>query len=176
MIDEVQKITNWPEVIKKLWDDQSPTDLIKNYIELYEGAFLFRALSKFSTNALNRKTSSPKILPLCPALFTVTQGLGVVRDAKNKGRIFELVVGSELNRLPGELSYWREGVFEVDYIYVQHGKVYAIEVKSGQTKSHDGLAQFTKKFPRAREIIITPKNFAQFSKDAAGFLRKLTSF
>ena len=52
--------------------DKGNTDLIKYYIELYAGAFLVRPLEKFSAKGWLTRSSSPKILISCPALYTMT--------------------------------------------------------------------------------------------------------
>jgi predicted AAA+ superfamily ATPase len=149
--------------------DRGNTDLIKHYIELYEGAFLIRALAKYSVKPVLRKSSSPKILPLCPALCTVTEGPDVARSPEWRGRLFELAVGMELARLPGELFYWRENNAEVDYVYRFAGKTFAIEVKSGRKKKAGGLSVFIDRFPRAHPVLIDMENFLAFSKDPEKF-------
>lgn len=154
--------------------DKGNTDLVKHYVELYEGAFLMKALQKYSAKAILRKASSPKILLMCPALHTVTQGPDVLDNPQKRGRLFELVVGTDLARLPGNLHYWRNGPNEVDYVYTYASRIYAIEVKSGLKKSARGLDEFLKFFPKALPIIITPENYVSFSKDPSNFLNKLS--
>lgn len=153
--------------------DQGNTDLVKHYIELYEGAFLFKALAKYGRNELRKRTSSPKILPLCPALYSWSQEPGFLGDPERKGRAFELAVGAELVRLPGELYYWRDADDEVDFIYEEQRRVWAIEVKSGRRKREGGLSAFKKVCPKAISVFITPQNFPQFSLDSGLFLEKL---
>lgn len=154
--------------------DRGNTDLVKHYLELYEGAFLIRTLQKFSGRAVVRKSSSPKILPGCPALFTAYGGVLPKDDPEIRGRMLEVAVGMELARLPGELFYWREDQVEVDYVYCFGGKVWAVEVKSGRKQKRSGLETFQKHFPKSRVLIINTDNFPQFSGDAAGFLEKFS--
>ncbi len=150
--------------------EKGNVDLVKYYIELYEGAFLLKTLLKFSSKTYLKKSSSPKVLPLCPALVT---GMGFPgATPEGRGRLFELCVGMELLRTGGELSYWREGNFEVDYILKLGQRVYAIEVKSGREKSNRGLETFQKKFPRSKILFVTPENFPLLSKDAHSFFEK----
>ncbi|MDO9079882.1 MAG: DUF4143 domain-containing protein, partial [Desulfuromonadales bacterium] len=153
--------------------DKGNTDLIKYYIELYAGAFLIQPLEKYSAKGWLTRTSSPKILISCPALYTMTAGPWVLADPEQRGRVFELAVGAQLLQLPGELFYWREKNAEVDFVYRYQGWVYAIEVKSGRKKSTKGLEAFMKHFPEARPVILTPDNFTAFSEDAAKFLATL---
>lgn len=137
--------------------DKGNTDLIKNYLDHFAGGFLIKQLFKYSTKAVLRRTSSPKILPLCPALYSVN--LDAELDATERGRCFELAVGMALLRLPGKLTYFRQGNAEVDYIYQYGKKLTAIEVKSGRKKSAKGLMQFKKSYRNAKLLIISPENF-----------------
>ena len=151
--------------------DRGNTDLVKYYIELYGGAFLIYALQKYSAKEWLARSSSPKILPACPALYTMASGKW--DDAERRGRVFELAVGAELVQFPGEIYYWREKQAEVDFVYKSHGQLYAIEVKSGRKKSTKGLDAFVAKFPQAGRVLITPENFLQFSQERVGFLEKI---
>lgn len=152
--------------------DKGNTDLIKYYLTLYEGAYLIKALEKYSTKPLKRKSSSPKILPLCPAFYFLTiQG---ELSLEEKGRAFELIVGSQLCRLEGELFYWREKGNEVDFVFKQGKKLYAIEVKSGRKKTNSGMNAFLAKFPNATPIIITPENYQRFESDSVSLLESIS--
>lgn len=153
--------------------DKGNTDTVKYYLELLEGAFLFRILHKYSKNVLRSRTSSPKIQPLCPALHTIFTGPDILNDAVTKGHLFELAVGAILNELPGQLFYWREGNMEVDFIYEYRGKCFAIEVKSGRKKSEKGMTAFTNIYPAAIPVFITWDNFITFDQDPIGFFARL---
>lgn len=150
--------------------DKGNTDLVKYYLELYGGAFLVYSLEKYSAKAWLTRTSSPKILPACPALHTMTAGPRALADLEQRGRVFELAVGTELLQLPGELFYWREKNAEVDFVYRHQGRLTAIEVKSGRKKSAKGLEAFMKHFPDAQPVIMTPDNFHLLSMDPMKFL------
>jgi predicted AAA+ superfamily ATPase len=150
--------------------DKGNTDLIKYYLELYAGAFLVYPLAKYSSKGWLTRSSSPKILISCPALYSMTEGGGVLDNPDRRGRVFELAVGAQLLQLPGELFYWREKNAEVDFVYLYLGKIYAIEVKSGRRKSAKGLELFTKHFHDAIPVILTPDNFPFFSEDPKRFL------
>jgi len=136
------------------------TDLVKHYLRLFEGAYLIKILEKYSTNQIKRKSSSPKILPLCPALYYLQ--IQQEYSAQEKGRVFELIVGCQLVRLNGELFYWREDNFEVDYVFKSGKKVTAFEVKSGRKKFANGLVEFAKRFPNSKQVIITEENYEEF--------------
>lgn len=153
--------------------DKGNTELVKYYIELYAGSFLIHPLEKYSAKGWLTRSSSPKILISCPALYTMTEGVQLLADPEKRGRVFELAVGGELLQLPGELFYWREKNAEVDFIYRHQGRLHAIEVKSGRRKSAKGLETFMKQFPEAVPIIITTDNFQLFSEDPKKFLASL---
>ena len=153
--------------------DRGNTDLIKYYLELYAGAFLIYSLNKYAAKAWLTRSSSPKILAACPALYTMTAGPQALRDPELRGRVFELAVGAELLQLPGTLCYWREKNAEVDFVYSHQGQLYAIEVKSGRKKTAKGLDTFLKHFPEARPVLVTPDNFSLLSENPQRFLASL---
>jgi uncharacterized protein len=153
--------------------DRGNTDLVKHYIDLYGGAFLLHALQKYSPKAWLARSSSPKMLPACPALYSMAAGVNVIQNAEQRGRAFELAVGAELLQQPGQVSYWRERNDEVDFVYQYRDALYAIEVKSGRKKSSKGLAAFCAQVPEAAPVIISPENFAQFSSHPRDFLARV---
>jgi predicted AAA+ superfamily ATPase len=148
--------------------DRGNTDLIRHYIALFEGAYLFKALEKFSDKAIKRKSSSPKILPLAPCLYQLS--VAGAYDPDERGHAFELAVGAQLVRTGEELFYWREGNAEVDFVLKAGKQIYAIEVKSGRGKQEAGMVQFLARFKRAKPIYITPENYLQFEEDPLGYL------
>ena len=153
--------------------DKGNTDLIKYYIELYGGAFLLHALQKYSPKAWLARSSSPKMLPACPALYSMAAGMDVAQSAEQRGRAFELAVGAELVQQPGQVFYWRERNDEVDFVYQYRDRLYAVEVKSGRKKSARGLEAFCMQAPKALRVIVTPENFAQFSSDPRAFFQQV---
>jgi predicted AAA+ superfamily ATPase len=153
--------------------DKGNTDLIKYYLELYGGGFLIYSLEKYSAKSWLTRSSSPKILPACPALYTMTAGPLALAEPERRGRVFELAVGAELLQLPGELFYWREKSAEVDFVLRYQGRLHALEVKSGRKKSGKGLEAFMKHFPDASPVIVDPDNFVRLSADPKKFLAGL---
>jgi predicted AAA+ superfamily ATPase len=131
---------------------------IKHYLELFEGAFLLKTLQKYTGSEIRKKGSSPKIVPLNNALVHAFRSpAGVETDPEWYGRIFEAAVGAALVRSAGNLYYWRDGKFEVDFVLEKGGKVYAIEVKSGRKRSTRGLEQFIQRYPGSIPILIDRK-------------------
>jgi uncharacterized protein len=151
--------------------EKGNVEVVKHYLELYEGAFLIKVLGKFSGSLIRTKSSSPKILPLAPCLYY----LGILDQytPEERGRAFEAIVGSQLVRTEAELFYWRQGKFEVDYVVKRGRKIWAIEVKSGRKKSSKGLEEFIKLYPQARGVFITPENYQDFEHNPMGFLERL---
>ena len=143
--------------------DKGNTDLVKHYLELFEGAMLIKQLFKFSKKKTLSRSSSPKLLPLCPALYSA--GLDADLDSEECGRAFELYIGASLTRLSGSLYYWRERDYEVDYVYTYKKRLIAIEVKSGRKKKVGGLLKFKEKFPGAETMVVTAENFEDQLKE-----------
>ena len=150
--------------------EKGNVDIVKYYLSLYEGAFLIKTLEKFSEKKVLTKASSPKILPLAPC-FPYLQ-IRDVYEPDERGRIFELVVGSQLVRTGEDLYYWREGANEVDFVLKCGRKVWGIEVKSGRKKSTKGIDAFKKHFLQAKVVIISPDNYMEFEESPMQFLEK----
>ncbi len=148
--------------------DSGNTDLVKHYIELYEGAYLIKALQKYSGRRLVTKSSSPKLLPLCGALIDRS----VFSSAEGFGRTFEAMVGACLVNHGFEPYYWRDGNAEVDYVFEFEGSTFAIEVKSGRKKSTRGIDKFTANFKKARPLFITFENIEKFLKEPREFFKQ----
>lgn len=148
--------------------DKGNIDLIKYYLKLFEGAYLITSIEKYSKKVLKTKSSSPKIMPLCPSFYFLN-----IQDnytADQKGRVFELIVGLILLKIEGSLYYWRERNQEVDFVFRKGNKLFAIEVKSNRKNKVSGLHHFIKNFKEAKAIIISFDNFFDFEKDPLNFL------
>lgn len=152
--------------------EKGNVDLIKTYIDLYSAAFLIRSLQKFSNKAYLRKSSSPKLLPGCPALFTLYHGPNIQKNNDIRGHLFEMMVGQSLFKATSDVYYWREGNQEIDFVVQLMGKVIAIEVKSGRIKSLTGLSAFCKQNPAAIPVIISSENIDEFDANPYAFLCK----
>lgn len=148
--------------------DRGNVELIKHYISLYEGAYLIKTLEKYSPKAVKVKSSSPKIIPLAPALAYLP--IRTRFSTEERGRAFEALVGAQLLRTGEELFYWREGNAEVDFILKKGQALWAIEVKSGRKKSAAGLDLFKRKVPSVRPIVITVDNYESFERGPMEFL------
>ncbi|MEI7900999.1 MAG: ATP-binding protein [bacterium] len=149
--------------------DQGNVELVKHYLFLLECAFLYKGLEKYSRKEHLKKGSSPKILPLCPALCTYEGSLKAWGDPDKRGRLLEILVGSVLHQLPGRLYYWRERNEEVDFVY-EGERTFAVEVKSGKKRKAGGLTAFVAQYPDAVPVFVDMENYAWFEKDPEGFL------
>jgi predicted AAA+ superfamily ATPase len=128
---------------------------IKHYLELFEGAYLLKCLSKYSRGYATSRASSPKMLPLAPALISAFKDPMILKeDPTWRGRVFEAVVGAHLSRLPGELYYWSDGKFEVDFVREDDKSLTAYEIKSGLIDRTTGLTRFKEKYPQAKIEVI----------------------
>ncbi len=151
------QVISYQKLLGQLQDKGNATT-IKHYLELIEGAFLIKRLEKFSGSKLSSINSSPKIIPLAPALSNAfVDNLNKLSDPIWMGHIFESYIGSRLLELPGTLYYWSEGNYEVDFVRVVDDQIIAYEVKSGLKYKTKSLEVFKKKFPQA-SIEIIEKN------------------
>ncbi|MBN2383601.1 ATP-binding protein [bacterium] len=131
---------------------------IKHYLELFDAAFLVKTLQKFTGSEIKKRGSSPKIIPLNNALIHAFHSPDDVdSNAEWFGRVFEAAIGAALSKSRGNLYYWREGKFEVDFILQSAGKIYAIEVKSGRKRSTRGLEKFIQQYPDSIPFLIDQK-------------------
>jgi len=128
---------------------------IKHYLDLLQGAFLLRALHKYSGSEVRTRASSPKLIPLNNALVHAFRSPEEV-DANPQwyGRVFEATVGAALSRSSGRVYYWREGKHEVDFVVELGRKIYAIEAKSSAAGTLRGLDQFRRRYPGCIPLII----------------------
>jgi predicted AAA+ superfamily ATPase len=141
-------------------------EIIKNYISIFESAFLVRSLQKYHAKATLTKASSPKILPTCGALV-----FALSLNPIEKGRLFEMAVGNELFGIVDQLYYWKEENYEVDFVALFDKKIFAIEVKSGRKKQSKSLSVFMEKFPKAIPIIIDPDQFLKLTSKKEAFFK-----
>lgn len=79
----------------------------------------------------------------------MTIGENAARDPEERGRLFEVAVGSILDRLPGNLYYWRDGDREIDFVYTLGKSIWGIEVKSSQKKEFDAFIEDPDRFLKA---------------------------
>ncbi len=135
--------------------DAGNVTTLKHYLELFEGAFLIKALQKYSGSEIKKRGSSPKILPLNTGLVNAQRDPSEVdSDPECRGHLFECAIGAELCNQFDEVMYWREGGAEVDFVVKTSSALFAIEVKSGRRRRPGGLAQFAARYPACTPMIL----------------------
>jgi len=128
---------------------------IKHYLELFEGAFLLKTLQKYTGSEIRKRGSSPKIIPLNMALCHAFRSPTLIDSNPDwRGRIFEAAVGAALSKTKGKLFYWREGKYEVDFVWELEGQLYALEIKSGRKRSSKGLEKFIQRYSKSIPVVI----------------------
>lgn len=149
--------------------DKGNTDLIKNFLELFEGAFLIKQIHKYHKKAFRTRLSTPKIICLSPSLLERQQK----KSPEFLGLCFESLVGADLLKADLPTSYWREGDFEIDFVVELNSHLIGIEVKSQKRKSSKSIPAFLKEFKKAKIVYINFENYHNFSIDPEAFLLKM---
>ena len=141
--------------------DAGNTTTLAHYLKLLETAFLVSGLELYSAGRGRRRGSSPKLILWNSALIHALSPLSFAearRDGAWWGRVVENAVGAHLlNHLPEpawQVTYWREGNTEVDFVVTQGREVWALEVKSGRPGRLSGLAAFRARYPRSRALLV----------------------
>lgn len=176
IIDEVQKVPNWSEAIKKEWDADTFSDTnIKTILlgssrlliqegltESLAGRYELTNLTHwsfeemrgaFDWNIIRKRASKPKFQVHNNALLSAGEKsyFSTVRhNSKEWGRFVESAIGAHLinSGLQHRFNtfYWNQGNAEVDYVIEKRNKIIALEVKSGRGSTGKGLALFENEF------------------------------
>jgi hypothetical protein len=141
--------------------DAGNTTTLAGYLRLLETAFMVSGLELFSQGHIRKRGSSPKLILWNNALInalSLRSRRDTTTDGGFWGRLIENAVGAHLltGLAPTEfgVTYWRDGVEEVDFV-VTHGKrIWAIEVKSGRPGRLAGLAKFMRRYPKAQPWLV----------------------
>jgi predicted AAA+ superfamily ATPase len=154
------QVVSYNKILGQL-QDAGNTTTVAQYLQLLGTAFLVARLERFSAGRAHARASSPKLVPLANSLVTAMDGRsqGEARvDGAWWGRLVENAVGAHLVAgLAGprwEVTYWRDGADEVDYVVKAGQKLWAIEVKSGRPRPSSGLAAFLRLHPQARPVLV----------------------
>lgn len=154
------QILSYNKMLGQLQDAGNTTTLA-GYLRLLQTAFLITGMELYSKGSARKRGSSPKLIlwnnALISALTTKTFS-EVVSDSIYWGRLVENAVGAHLcNGLPQteyEITYWRDGAHEVDFVVTAGRQAWAIEVKSGRSGKIGGMERFRVKYPKAAAIIV----------------------
>ncbi len=154
------QILSYSKMIGQLQDAGNTTTL-SHYLDLLNTAGLLAGIEKYSTNIINKRSSSPKFQVHNTALISAQSNDSfeeIQFRPDDWGRIIESAIGAHLvNYALTEgftVHYWRERNMEVDFVLERKGKIIGLEVKSGTTQSSLGMAAFQKTFNPDRILLI----------------------
>jgi predicted AAA+ superfamily ATPase len=151
------QILSYTKMLGQLHDAGNTTTLA-HYLDLLGQAGLVVGLQKYSGSAVRRRGSSPKLLALNTALVSAVAGrvfAEVRADGEAWGRLVETAVGAHLVNGGLDVTWWREGNDEVDFVVRRNDILTAIEVKSGRSRSSTrGLAAFSSRHSVGRRLLV----------------------
>lgn len=158
--------------------DAGNTVTVAHYLQLLDAAGMVAGLPKFAGDAARQRASSPKFQVHDQGLLTAHEGVpfaALRKDPESWGRIVESAVGTHLLHAAArgecELSYWRHGDREVDFVLRSTRRVVAIEVKSGRRRDAlPGLAAFATAHRVHKKLLVGADGIP-----VADFLRKPVS-
>jgi predicted AAA+ superfamily ATPase len=158
-MDYSGQVLSYQKLVGQLQDAGNTTTLA-HYLELLHSTGLLVGVQKYAGSRVRQRGSSPKLLALDPGLRTAMMGVGpdaAQADRDHWGRTVETAVGAHLVNTAGrdlEISWWRAGDREVDFVLSGRGEVLAIEVASGRRKAGlPGLDAFAREYP-SRKLLI----------------------
>jgi len=133
--------------------DAGNTSTLSHYLDLLDTAGMLSGLQIYSPAMIRQKSSSPKFQVHNTALLSAQDPLSfseIRMQPGNWGRIVESCIGAHLlNHAKSsdlKIFYWRSGNHEVDYILEYHGKIIALEVKSGLYYKTTGIKKFSDQY------------------------------
>lgn len=142
-------------------DDRGNTATIAHYLKLLSSAGLMSGLPKYDPKLLREKASSPRLMVHNTALMTASFGRRrsrLLTDPELRGHLVESAVGAYLinrSKLDDfDVSWWRDGNDEVDFVIASGDDVTAIEVKSGRVKTTSGMTRFMLENPGANSLVV----------------------
>ena len=155
------KIISYTKLLGQLQDVGNTTTLA-HYLDLLSTAGLLCGLQKFTASAIRTRGSSPKFQVYNSALISALspESFEEARNAPDLwGRYFESSIGAYLANAAFEnglnLTYWRDGNNEVDFIFSRESRSIAIEVKSGRKRDTlSGMTRFAEQFNPHRTLVV----------------------
>ena len=141
--------------------DAGNTTTLSEYLNLLNQARLIAPLHKYAGAYVRKRASSPTFHLYNPAIRNAYRPGGRL-DLRNApslwGRAVEIAVGAHLLSYQSpefEVTTWREGDFEVDFVVKTPRGLFALEVKSGRDKA-SGLTRFQEQFNPTRTLLVGP--------------------
>ncbi len=157
------KILSYTKMLGQLVDAGNTTTLA-HYLELLGSAGLVTGIEKYSGSLVRTRSSSPKLQVLNTALLSAYQvdSLQTIRMQPDRwGHHVESTVGAHLatsvaNAPDLKLFYWRHRNNEVDFVLQKGEQVIGLEVKSGPSGYHSGMAAFQSKYQPYKMLLVGP--------------------
>ena len=155
------QVLSYTKMLGQLHDAGNTTTLA-HYLDLLGASGFVTGVAKYCGGRVRQRASSPKLCVLNSALLAVTSGASLAQtraDGEVWGRFVESAVGAHLlneaRRIGAEVSHWRDGILEVDFVVASGRHVVAIEVKSGRKRAaRPGMAAFLARFGPARALLV----------------------
>ena len=171
------QILSYNKMLGQLQDAGNTTTLAR-YLELLQCVGMLAGLQKYSGSVIQMRRSSPKLNVLNTAYLGALSNLTFEQARADRtfwGRLVESAVGAHLLNTGSldetRIHYWRGRNSEVDFVLERGDHLVALEVKSGRKlRNVRGLAEFTRRFPQARELVVgaTGVPLSEFLQAPAG--------
>jgi predicted AAA+ superfamily ATPase len=151
--------------------DPGALETIAHYLALLEDAYLVAAVPKFTMRAFRQRAAPPKLVVLSNALLAAADPQGPPEPAADPARFGVWVENACLAHAWNagqQLRYWREEPLEVDAVIDGSWGSWAIEVKTGGVDPARlrGLAEFTRRFPRYKALVLCDRSGIETVKRA----------
>jgi len=154
------QIVSLTKIVGSLQDAGNTTTL-SGYLNILKDSCLLAGIHKFSIDKARQRASIPKFQVFNSALRNVYSGYSfreAMMNPKVWGHFFESAIGahliSESFTENYEVFYWRDGDLEVDFILKKDNKIVAIEVKSNNDTTNNGLAVFRERYKPHHSIVV----------------------
>lgn len=155
------QILSYTRLVGQLQEAGNTTTLA-HYLDLLGRAGMVVGLQKYAGQKVRQRGSSPKFQVLNGALITCQTGMSFAQarnDHAYWGKLVESAVGAHLvngSSLAGfEVSYWREGHKEVDFVLNRGKNLVGIEVKSGRSGyPRSGMEEFSNAFAPVKALLV----------------------
>lgn len=141
--------------------DAGNTTTLAHYLDLLNKAGTLCGLPKYHPKETSRRKSSPRLMVYDTSLMTASLGHSretVLANSELRGHLVESTVGAHLLAIAPQkglqVSWWREGNDEVDFVLSGADVLIAIEVKSGRMKPLGGMAAFLERYPQALRLVV----------------------
>jgi uncharacterized protein len=155
------QVLSYQKMLGQLQDAGNTTTLA-HYLDLLSKIWMLCGLEKYAGQKVRRRGSSPKLQVFNTAVMSAVSGMRFQEARANAewwGRLVESAVGvhliNALTSTTDQLSYWREGNREVDFVVARGERLLAIEVKSGKRRERlAGSEEFSQKFKSVRLLLV----------------------